>query len=89
MAKSSLPSVDDYKGPTVRKPTELPAPPPESEGHLSRQVYVKNMTRLQAKNLRDDLRSLQDSGAKTKDGRFITNKSQAIKYMLENKRLDN
>lgn len=82
--KTSLPSVDDYKGPTVAKPTELPAPPPHpSEGYVPRRVDVK-MTRAQAIILRDKLRQLQDSGAKTADGRFVSNRTQAVQWILEN-----
>jgi hypothetical protein len=84
--KMSLPSVDDYKGPTVAKPIELPPLPPsgeQSESYIPRNVDVR-MTRAQARILRDKLRSLQDAGAKTADGRFVDNRAQAVRWILEN-----
>jgi hypothetical protein len=85
MAKNSLPSVDDYKGPTVAKPRDLPTPPPpiEQEGYIPRNVDVK-MTRSQARILRDKLRSLEDSGATTADGKPVNNRAQAVRWILEN-----
>jgi hypothetical protein len=86
MPKNSLPSVDDYKGPTVPKPTELPNPLPKvdaSEGYIPRNVDVR-MNRAQARILRDKLRALQDAGAKTADGRFVDSRSQAVRWILEN-----
>jgi hypothetical protein len=53
------------------------------EGYVSRRVDVK-MTRTQAGILRDKLRTLQDSGAKTADGRFVDNKADAVRWILEN-----
>ena len=86
MAKQSLPSVDDYKGPTVSKPAELPTPPPSEssiEGYVSRRVDVK-LSRAAAIKLRDKTRQLQDSGAKTADGRYVTNRTQAMQWIMEN-----
>jgi len=86
MAKNSLPSVDDYKGPTVPKPDDLPTPPPSSEvneGYIPRNVDVR-MTRAQARILRDKLRQLQDDGATTADGKFVNNRAQAVRWILEN-----
>jgi hypothetical protein len=101
MAKSSLPSVDNYKGPTVPKPSELPPPPPNddsgqavakgmglvsgepTEGYIPRNVDVR-MSRAQARILRDKLRALQDAGAKTADGRFVDNRAQAVRWIIEN-----
>ena len=82
--KISLPSVDGYKGPTVPKPTELP-PPPASvvEGYVPRRVEAR-LTRAQAVKLRDKLRLLQDTGAKTADGRFVSNRAQAMQWIIEN-----
>lgn len=54
-----------------------------TEGYVPRRVDVK-MTRAQAVILRDKLRLLQDSGATTVDGRFITSRTQAIQWILEN-----
>lgn len=62
-----------------RQPAEVPA----SEGYIPRNVDVR-MTRPQAKILRDKLRKLQDEGAKTADGRHVTNRSQAVRWILEN-----
>jgi hypothetical protein len=42
------------------------------------------MTRTQAGILRDKLRTLQDAGAKTADGRFVDNKADAVRWILEN-----
>jgi hypothetical protein len=91
--KSALPSVDDYKGPTVPKPTELPPPPPSgipeigaaypTDGYVPRRVDVK-LTRAQAVKLRDKLRLLQDTGAQTADGRFVSNRTQAVQWIIEN-----
>jgi len=86
MAKNSLPSVDDYKGLTVTKPVELPTPPTNSEateGYIPRNVDVR-MTRAQARILRDKLRKLQDDGATTADGKFVNNRAQAVRWILEN-----
>jgi hypothetical protein len=92
MAKSSLPSVDDYKGPTVRKPTELPPPPQpqaDTEGYLStNMVDIKKradtkLTRSQALELRDKMRRLQDDDQTLKDGSYIRSKSDVIRWMIE------
>jgi hypothetical protein len=91
MAK--LPSVETIKPGTETfvKPGETiqPAfttdyqPNGSHEGYVSRRVDVK-MTRTQAGILRDKLRTLQDSGAKTADGRFVDNKADAVRWILEN-----
>lgn len=88
MAKSSLPSVD-----VVETKTAAPTAPPaftidqqsvvQVEGYVPRRVDVK-LTRAQAVILRDKLRHLQDSGAKTADGRFVGNRTQAVQWILEN-----
>jgi hypothetical protein len=69
------------------------APPPpkppsddphlEHEGYIPRNVDVR-MTRAQARILRDKLRALQDAGAKTADGRFVDNRAQAVRWIIEN-----
>jgi hypothetical protein len=61
---------------------EFPPPQP-TEGYIPRRVDVK-LTRAQAVILRDKLRHLQDSGAKTADGRFVGNRTQAVQWILEN-----
>ena len=95
MAKSRLPSVSDGAESSASKPFGVAVKNSkptangehivevEVQGYLSREVYVKKLTRAQAKVLRDKLRQLQDSGAKTIDGRFVTNKTQVVKWMLE------
>jgi hypothetical protein len=90
MAKSSLPSVDDYKKPTVRKPSvkevceERGSSVDEVvDSYIPRNVDVR-MNRAQARILRDKLRTLQDSGAKTADGRFVDNRAQAVRWIIEN-----
>jgi hypothetical protein len=50
---------------------------------LLRNVDVR-MSRAQAKILRDKLRELQDSGAKTADGKPVNNRAQAVRWILEN-----
>ena len=88
MAKNGLPSVD-----VVETKTAMAATPPafttdqraieQIEGYVSRRVDVK-LTRAQAVILRDKLRHLQDSGAKTADGRFVANRTQAVQWIIEN-----
>jgi hypothetical protein len=57
--------------------------PPASEGYIPRNVDVR-MSRAQAKILRDKLRALQDTGAKTADGKPVNNRAQAVRWILEN-----
>ena len=93
MAKNQLPSVDTIKPgqETFVKPGETiePAfttdyqPNGNPEGFVPRRVDVK-LTRAQAVILRDKLRHLQDSGAKTADGRFVANRTQAVQWIIEN-----
>jgi hypothetical protein len=89
MAKSSLPSVDDNGG---KKPEQLqpgmmvtlkPGETIQTEGYIPRNVDVR-MTRAQARILRDKLRALQDEGATTADGKFVNNRAQAVRWILEN-----
>jgi hypothetical protein len=89
MAKQSLPSVDDEPA-TSRNYVQAKEPaqsvttdPVVYEGYVSRRVDVK-LTRSQAIKLRDKTRQLQDSGAKTSDGRYVTNRTQAVQWILEN-----
>jgi hypothetical protein len=95
MAKSNLPSVDNHNGPTVHRSigTAISDSVPqadgthlvkvETEGYIPRNVDVR-MTRAQARILRDKLRALQDAGAKTADGRFVDNRAQAVRWIIEN-----
>ena len=86
MAKSNLPSVDDYKGATVPKPTELPPPPPsgkQSEGYVPRQIDVR-MSRSQAEKFKAIQRELEDAGATLKDGSPVNNRRRAVLWMIEN-----
>jgi hypothetical protein len=85
MAKSSLPSVDDYNAPQAKaKDHPLPTPQQaEPEGYVPRNVDVR-MTKAQARILRDKLRTLQDTGAKTADGKFVDNRAQAVRWIIEN-----
>lgn len=88
MAKNQLPSVD-----VVETKTAAIAVQPvfvidqqttgQVEGFVPRRVDVK-LTRAQAVILRDKLRHLQDSGAKTADGRFVANRTQAVQWLIEN-----
>jgi len=85
MAKSSLPRID---GTEPIQELRAPAPkklenPPASEGYIPRNVDVR-MTRAQARILRDKLRTLEDSGAKTADGKPVNNRAQAVRWILEN-----
>ena len=57
--------------------------PPASEGYIPRNVDVR-MNRTQARILRDKLRTLQDSGATTADGKPVNNRAQAVRWILEN-----
>lgn len=92
MAKTnSLPSVDRPRpngqvvvlnsGEMIEPVQERPTP--VVEGYIPRRVDVK-LTRAQAVILRDKLRQLQDSGAKTADGRFVANRTHAVQWILEN-----
>jgi hypothetical protein len=93
MTKHDLPSVDRIKekAETVKKRVELQ---PESKlqyrviddgvGYHSREVVVKNLTQLQRENMKRLVRDLEDQGAVLKDGRLVTDKSKAIRYLLEN-----
>ena len=85
MAKSSLPRID---GEQPRQQELQPVAtklenPPASEGYIPRNVDVR-MTRTQARILRDKLRSLQDSGARTADGKPVDNRAQAVRWIIEN-----
>jgi hypothetical protein len=57
--------------------------PPACEGYIPRNVDVR-MSRAQARILRDKLRTLEDSGAKTADGKPVNNRAQAVRWILEN-----
>jgi hypothetical protein len=57
--------------------------PPASEGYIPRNVDVR-MSRDQARILRDKMRSLQDSGATTADGKPVDNRAQAVRWIIEN-----
>jgi hypothetical protein len=88
MAKNQLPSVD-----VVETRTATPSAPPaftidaqaagQVEGFVPRRVEAR-LTRAQAVILRDKLRKLQDSGAQTADGRFVSNRAQAMQWIIEN-----
>jgi hypothetical protein len=89
MAKSNLPSVDDNDG---KKPEQLqpgmmvtlePGEAIQASEYIPRNVDVR-MSRAQARILRDKLRALQDAGAKTADGRFVDNRAQAVRWIIEN-----
>ena len=88
MAKNGLPSVDVVATKTA-PPAVQPAfttdqmPNGYPDSYVPRRVDVK-LTRAQAVILRDKLRQLQDSGAKTADGRFVGNRTQAVQWILEN-----
>jgi hypothetical protein len=93
MAKQNLPSVeggDEPRRTSIKPGQEIASQPgttitsvPASEGYIPRNVDVK-MTRAQAAILRDKLRELQDAGAKTQDGRYVTNRAQAVRWIIEN-----
>jgi len=92
MAKPNLPSVDVKPGEIVHPATASSALQQigeayrehiATEGYVSRRIDAK-LTRAAAVKLRDKLRQLQDDGAKTLDGRFVTNKTQAIQWIIEN-----
>jgi hypothetical protein len=57
--------------------------PPACEGYIPRNVDVR-MSRAQARVLRDKLRTLEDSGAKTADGKPVNNRAQAVRWIIEN-----
>jgi hypothetical protein len=85
MAKP-LPRIDSNEG--VQQREQRPVAnkldnPPASEGYIPRNVDVR-MSRAQARILRDKLRTLQDSGARTADGKPVNNRAQAVRWILEN-----
>lgn len=92
MAKNSLPSVEDVK-PAKQQIDSVPQlgdpyPVPDDgscdeHGYIPRNVDVR-MNRAQARILRDKLRQLQDAGAKTADGKFVDNRAQAVRWIIEN-----
>ena len=94
--KMSLPSVDDYKGPTVAKPIELPPPPSKDKGYIhddpgNHQSQLKQwktaeaqLDREDAAGLRSMWRKLEESGATTKDGQHVSNKAQTIRWLIQN-----
>lgn len=87
MSKTNmLPSVEDHESITYKRNTPKQKSSPEFvevEGYVSRRIDAK-LTRSQAILLRDKTRDLQDQGAKLASGRFVTNKTHAIQWMLEN-----
>ncbi len=89
MAKSNLPSVDDKQTDPIEAIAKgmglvsEPVKSVETEGYIPRNVDVR-MTRAQARILRDKLRKLQDAGATTADGKFVNNRAQAVRWILEN-----
>jgi len=85
MAKGQLPRIDDaplrqHELQTIATKLENP---PACEGYIPRNVDVR-MSRAQARVLRDKLRALEDSGAKTADGKPVNNRAQAVRWILEN-----
>jgi hypothetical protein len=84
MAKP-LPRIDGTE--VVEQPRQPVAAklenPPASEGYIPRNVDVR-MSRAQARILRDKLRTLEDSGAKTADGKPVNNRAQAVRWIIEN-----
>lgn len=81
MPKQSLPSVEKYEV-AKEKPKQAEDEMP-IEGYLPRRVDVK-LTRAQATILRDKLRELEDTGAKTADGRLVASRRQAVQWIIEN-----
>lgn len=89
---ASLPSVDapnqKQKEPR-RQQSVLPVSKPEpqqepiAEGYLPRRVDVK-LSRKHAAILRDKLRTLEDAGAKLEDGTFVSDRTKAVLWILEN-----
>ncbi len=80
MAK--LPRIDDQPDNSIPAPKKLETPP-ASEGYIPRNVDVR-MTRAQAARLRDKLRELQDSNARTANGKPVDNRAQAVRWIIEN-----
>jgi hypothetical protein len=88
MANNSLQSVDDVPQTQKRMPEKITeminvVAGGDETGYIPRNVDVR-MTRAQARILRDKLRALQDSGATTADGKFVDNRAQAVRWILEN-----
>jgi len=84
MAKP-LPRIDSEqpRQQQLQPVTVITENPPASEGYIPRNVDVR-MNRVQARILRDKLRILQDSGARTADGKPVDNRAQAVRWIIEN-----
>ena len=92
MAKQNLPSVEGGDEPrrTQMKPgQEIVSQPgtiitavPASEGYIPRSVDAK-LNRDQGIALKLKLRELEDSGAKTMDGKHVTKKNHVVRWLLE------
>lgn len=80
---SELPTIEQPKSAPAKKKRKAPEVVPASEGYIPRNVDVR-MNRAQAKILRDKMRALQDVGAKTADGKHVTNRAQVVRWILEN-----
>ena len=86
MTNQSLPSVD--AGPVSRQqakkpPAKTAEPEAVAEGYLSRRLDLK-MGRKHAVILRDKLRLLEDSAAQLEDGTFVSDRTKAMLWILEN-----
>jgi len=90
MAKSGLPSVDERNASGVSRAAVSVAGASEpdrgeqSMGYVTKEVYVKQLTRKQGMKLVAKCRELHDSGAKLEDGRHVKNKSLVVKWLIEN-----
>jgi hypothetical protein len=91
MSKSKIPSVD-HPGPGVEvflKPGETVVSQQRQSNYdqisyRSREVTVKNLTEVQRANLKRLVRELEDKEATLLNGSVVTDKSKAVRYLLEN-----
>jgi hypothetical protein len=56
----------------------------EEVSYRSREVTVKNLTQIQRDNLKRLVRELEDKEATLLNGSVVTDKSKAVRYLLEN-----
>jgi hypothetical protein len=83
MGKNKIPSVD-HPGPGVEVRLKSGEKIQPIDTYRSREVTVKNLTQVQRDNLKRLVRELEDKEATLLNGSVVTDKSKAVRYLLEN-----